>query len=122
VEVQYRRTVRAEGNPKALEMLERVFQPVASEWRGIGSVPGSGLELRGEFARFDARRRFEIETPPTREPAGCICGKILRGAASPADCKLFATRCTPNSPVGACMVSSEGSCHAHFRYRGSSTR
>ncbi len=118
VEIQYSRTVRDQGNPKALRMMERVFAPVPSNWRGIGVVPESGLEVREEFSLFNARSRFDIELPETREPAGCICGRILRGAASPADCSLFAKRCTPTNPVGACMVSSEGACHAHFRFRG----
>ena len=117
VEIQYSRTVKDEGNPKALRMMEQVFTPVPSNWRGIGVVPASGLEVRDEFASFNARNRFEIELPETREPAGCICGRILRGVASPVDCALFAKRCTPTSPVGACMVSSEGACHAHFRFQ-----
>jgi hydrogenase expression/formation protein HypD len=122
VEIQYSRTVRDEGNPKALRMMEQVFAPVPSNWRGIGVVPASGLEVREEYSTFNARSRFEIELPETREPAGCICGRILRGAATPADCALFAGRCTPTNPVGACMVSSEGACHAHFRFRGTHTR
>ncbi len=118
VEIQYSRTVRDEGNPRALRIMERVFAPVASNWRGIGVVPGSGLEVREQYCAFNARNRFDITLPETDEPAGCICGRILRGAASPADCPLFAGRCTPTSPVGACMVSSEGACQAHFRFRG----
>lgn len=117
VEIQYKRSVKPEGNPKAREMMDRAFRPVDSNWRGIGVVPGSGLEVRDEYARFNARNLFDIETPQSREPAGCICGRVLRGVASPSDCSLFATRCTPTAPVGACMVSSEGACHAHYLYR-----
>ncbi len=122
VEIQYSRTVHEQGNPKALRMMEQVFEPVASNWRGIGVVPSSGLEVREEYSAFNARSRFDIELPQTSEPAGCICGRILRGIATPGDCSLFAGRCTPTSPVGACMVSSEGACHSHYRFRGQTRR
>jgi hydrogenase expression/formation protein HypD len=116
VEIQYRRGVRPEGNGKARQMMEEVFRPADSNWRGIGTVPGTGLALRDEFGRWDALSRFEIQVPPADEPAGCICGRILRGIALPHDCALFGKKCTPDNPVGACMVSSEGACQAHYRW------
>jgi hydrogenase expression/formation protein HypD len=118
VEIQYRRVVRPEGNHKAREIMERVFEPADTRWRGLGSIPGSGLRVRSEHEAFDAARRFAVELPQPREPAGCICGKILSGVADPADCALFGNACTPASPVGACMVSSEGTCAAHYKYKG----
>ena len=90
---------------------------MTNNWRGIGEVPASGLELRDDYEKFNARCRFDIDIPETRESAGCICGRILRGVASPSDCALFAGRCTPTHPLGACMVSSEASCHAHYLFR-----
>jgi hydrogenase expression/formation protein HypD len=82
----------------------------------MGTVPDSGLKFRKEFERFDAENIFDIEPGPTSEPKGCICGDILRGVKTPQDCKLFAEVCTPESPVGPCMVSSEGSCAAYYLY------
>jgi hydrogenase expression/formation protein HypD len=117
VEIQYRRGVRAEGNARARELLDEVFMACDSDWRGMGTVPGTGLALRGEFEQWDAARRFELRLPEPSEPSGCICGRILRGAASPEDCGLFGTRCIPSNPVGACMVSSEGACQARYRWR-----
>ena len=116
VEIQYRRGVRPEGNLKARALLERVFEPADSNWRGLGPIPGTGLALRPEFSAWDALARFSPLVEPTREPAGCICGRVLRGVASPRDCALFGKRCQPESPVGACMVSSEGACQAHYRW------
>jgi hydrogenase expression/formation protein HypD len=118
VEVGYRRAVRPEGNRKAQDMMVRVFEVVDAGWRGLGVIPGSGLALREEFSEFDAARRFEVEVPPTKEPAGCRCGDVLRGAIEPSECGLFGKECTPRRPVGACMVSSEGACQAWYRYRG----
>jgi len=116
VGIQYRRGVRPEGNLRARELMERVFEPCDSNWRGIGEVPGSGLRLRQAYGRWDAIGKFEVDLPETREPAGCICGRVLRGVASPAQCSLFGKSCNPESPVGACMVSSEGACQAYYRY------
>ena len=118
VEIQYRRGVRPNGNEKARQLLDEVFQPADSNWRGMGVVKGTGLKLKPVFSRWDAFTRFKLELPETVEPAGCICGHVLRGAASPSDCALFGSRCTPAEPVGACMVSSEGACQAHYRFRG----
>lgn len=117
VEIQYRRGVRPGGNARARRIMDEVFESTESNWRGIGVVPGTGLALRPEFRRWDALDRFRVEVPETIEPAGCICGRILRGVASPADCPLYRKRCTPSSPVGACMVSSEGACQARYRWR-----
>jgi hydrogenase expression/formation protein HypD len=116
VEIAYRRGVRPEGNKQALKLMSQVFEPCPAQWRGMGEVPDSGLKLRGKYQRFDAEFTFDIRPSPAREPAGCICGDILRGVKTPADCKLFARVCTPQSPVGPCMVSAEGSCSASYLY------
>jgi hydrogenase expression/formation protein HypD len=117
VEIEYRSVVRKEGNPKALQRIEEVFGPSDSYWRGIGEIPGSGLALRKNLGHRDARAFFDTEIPDTAEPAGCMCGNVLRGLMMPDECPLFASVCTPENPVGACMVSSEGSCSAYFKYR-----
>jgi hydrogenase expression/formation protein HypD len=117
VQVEYRRAVRPEGNRRAQEVMARVFEVVDARWRGLGVIPGSGLALREEFAEFDAAQRFAVDLPPAREPAGCRCGEVLRGAIEPPECRLFGNECTPGKPVGACMVSSEGACQAWYRYR-----
>ncbi len=116
VEIAYRRGVRPEGNQQALNLIEQVFEPCPTEWRGIGEVPDSGLKLRKKYQSFDAELAFDIDPGPTYEPVGCICGDILRGVKTPADCKLFDKACTPEYPVGPCMVSSEGSCSAYYLY------
>jgi len=118
VEIAYRRGVRPEGNQQALKLMEQVFEPCPAQWRGIGEVPNSGLKLRKEYQRFDAELAFDIDPGPTYEPKGCICGDILRGVKTPADCRLFGKACTPQYPVGPCMVSSEGSCSAYYLYGG----
>jgi hydrogenase expression/formation protein HypD len=117
VENAYARAVRADGNPTARAMIDRVFGHVDARWRGLGTIPGSGLTIRPELAAHDAAARVEIELEPSREPRGCRCGTVLRGELQPEGCPLFGTECTPLHPVGACMVSTEGSCHAAFRYR-----
>jgi len=116
VEIAYRRGVRAEGNQRALELMYQVFEPCPARWRGMGAVPDSGLKLRREFEHFDAELTFDFDPGPTLEPKGCICGDLLRGIKTPRDCQLFAKVCTPASPVGPCMVSSEGSCAAYYHY------
>jgi hydrogenase expression/formation protein HypD len=116
VEIEYRRVVKPEGNPAALAMLHRVFREAPARWRGLGLIPGSGLALRPEFERFDAVRAIPVEVPDPEEPEGCLCGEILRGAKTPYDCGLFGTVCTPDHPVGPCMVSTEGTCSAYFKY------
>ncbi len=116
------RCVTREGNARAQETLWRVFRPIGGQWRGIAHVPSGNLRLREEWAGFDARRRFEIDATELREraPAGlaqaCRCGEIMAGLASPADCRLFGRECVPASPVGACMVSSEGTCRIQHEY------
>jgi hydrogenase expression/formation protein HypD len=116
VENEYQRVVARDGNPRARAVLAEVFEPCDAEWRGLGTVPGSGLRLRAEHGRFDAARRFEVELEPARDPRGCRCGEILTGAIAPEDCPLFGAPCTPEDPIGACMVSSEGTCAARYRY------
>ncbi|PVV82872.1 hydrogenase formation protein HypD [Dehalogenimonas alkenigignens] len=117
VQTAYSRAVRAEGNPQALAMLDRVFEVAPADWRGVGSIPESGLAIREEFAAHDAEKVFEIklEREP-REPAGCLCGEVIRAVKTPEDCKLFRKACTPENPVGPCMVSSEGSCAAYYHF------
>ena len=117
VENQYSRSVRRAGNEVAQRTLAKVFAPQAQGWRGMGEIPASGLGLAPAYARFDALKRFDgVEVPPDR-PGECISGEILRGARRPADCPAFGTRCTPEHPLGATMVSSEGTCAAYYRYR-----
>jgi hydrogenase expression/formation protein HypD len=120
----YPRCVTKEGNGPAQEGLWRVFRPIGGRWRGIAHVPNGNLRLRDEYARFDARRRFDIDASslwthaPSKLVAECICGDIMAGIASPASCKLFGKECVPDSPVGACMVSSEGTCKIWHQYGG----
>jgi len=116
VEIAYRRGVVPYGNQQALQIIEQVFEPCEADWRGMGVVPDSGLRLRKAYQRFDAELNFNIETPPAVEPAGCICGEVLRGVKTPLDCRLFKKVCNPENPVGPCMVSSEGSCSAYYLY------
>ena len=118
VEVAYRRGVRPEGNQEALKLMRQVLEPCPAAWRGIGDVPDSGLKLRKEYQHFDAELVFDINVSPSYEPKGCICGEILRGIKTPLDCLLFGESCTPEYPVGPCMVSSEGSCSAYYLYGG----
>jgi hydrogenase expression/formation protein HypD len=114
----YPEAVRPMGNRTAQALLERVFEPADVPWRGLGTIPQSGLVLREEYAAFDAQRRFQLRRAEDREPAGCICGEVITAAATPHDCRLFGTVCTPIQPIGPCMVSSEGTCQAWFKYRG----
>ncbi len=111
----YGRVVTPEGNAPARGLLDRFFEPADAVWRGLGTIPGSGLALRPEWAHRDASRLAEPARPP-REPAGCRCGEVLKGTIEPPACPLFGTACTPDEPVGACMVSSEGTCAAWFRH------
>ncbi len=116
VEIQYSRAVKPEGNPKAREIMNRVLAPCDAEWRGLGMIPGSGLRIRDEYASYNAEKVLPIEPEPSMEPAGCRCGDVLKGKLAPFDCPLFATTCTPEEPVGACMVSTEGTCAAAYKY------
>lgn len=118
VENQYARAVTDEGNLKAQTETAEIFELRESfEWRGLGVIPSSALRLRDAYARYDAEQRFKIETPAVRDNPACECGAILRGVKRPHDCKLFGTVCTPETPMGSCMVSSEGACAAQWTYR-----
>ena len=116
IEIAYARGVMPEGNPVALAAIDEVFETCSATWRGLGEIPGSGYRIREEFADFDAMRRFQPDVEEVREHAGCRCGDVLRGIMAPSECPLFRKVCTPENPVGPCMVSSEGSCAAYYRY------
>ena len=116
IEIAYSRGVMPQGNPIALAAIQEVFQTQPALWRGLGEIPGSGYAIRPEYAQFDAVRRFAPQVEPTQGHKGCRCGDVLRARMSPHDCPLFRTVCTPENPVGPCMVSSEGSCAAYYRY------
>lgn len=117
VENQYARAVKPEGNEKAKAEVAEIFELRKSfEWRGLGLVPYSGLRLKEAYAEFDAERRFAMEDIQAEDNPACECGAILRGVKKPTDCKLFGTVCTPETPMGSCMVSSEGACAAHWTY------
>ena len=118
VENAYTRVVKPGGNSKALHVIDTVFEPVDAEWRGIGTIPLSGLKLRQEYAHLDALERFDVTLVSIPEPRGCRCGDVLKGLLIPPECPLFGSRCTPASPIGPCMVSSEGSCAAYYKYEG----
>jgi len=113
---EYSRVVRSEGNRHAVDVMFTVFEPCDAEWRGIGMIPGSGLAVREKYEAFDARKKFPVTPPEPREHPGCRCGELLRGLIIPYDCPLFGKACTPERPVGACMVSSEGPCSAYYKY------
>lgn len=117
VENAYKRAVRKEGNTTAQKIVNEIFRGADSGWRGLGVIPQSGLILRDEFTDFDAEKRFDIKIDPVVEHPGCRCGEILCGTINPPECTNFGTNCTPESPLGPCMVSSEGTCAAWFKYR-----
>jgi hydrogenase expression/formation protein HypD len=119
VENQYARSVRRRGNETAQQLMREVFEVVPRQWRGIGEIAKSGLGLSEKYAEFDAERRFDIEVAPegTQPVSECISGLVLQGVKKPHECPAFGTRCTPENPLGAPMVSSEGSCAAYYRYR-----
>lgn len=116
VENAYPRVVSFEGNRAAQKMINQIFEPVNRDWRGIGNIPMSGLGLKSKYASFDAEKRFKLEKFKTKESEICIAGQILQGMKRPVDCPAFGTLCTPDNPLGAPMVSSEGACSAYFRY------
>jgi hydrogenase expression/formation protein HypD len=116
VENQYARSVRREGNVQARQRIQQVFEVTDRAWRGIGVLPRSGLRLREEYADFDAERRFDVAEMAVEESPECIAGLILQGRKKPPECPAFGTRCTPDRPLGAPMVSSEGACAAYYRY------
>jgi len=117
IENQYSRGVKPQGNLKAQQLIQKVFTPITSIWRGIGEIPKSGLELAEDFSQFNARRKFQVEVPEPKIIKGCICGEIMQGVKKPTDCRLFANVCTPQNPQGACMVSSEGGCATYYKFR-----
>jgi hydrogenase expression/formation protein HypD len=121
VENAYARAVRPEGNRPAQQMMWEVFEVVDRTWRGLGRIPASGLGLRSAFAEFDAERRFDLPVDAVREDGECISGLVLQGRKKPVECPAFGTRCTPEHPLGATMVSSEGACAAYYRYRRSTS-
>lgn len=113
----YPQFVTQTGNLKALELLYCYMEPCDAVWRGLGNIPQSGLRIRPEYSDFDTRYRFSVDNTETAEPKGCLCSAILRGRAIPTDCPHFGKDCTPDHPIGPCMVSSEGACAAYYRYR-----
>ncbi len=117
LENAYPEAVRPQGNPTAVQLLAEVFESADARWRGLGEIAGSALVVRRIYATFDARARFGLVAPVDREPAGCRCGAVISGSCSPEECRLFGTACTPVRPIGPCMVSSEGTCQAWFKYR-----
>jgi hydrogenase expression/formation protein HypD len=117
VENQYSRAVRPEGNQRAQELMRRVFEVVPRKWRGVGSIPASGLGLRAAYRLHDAEHRFGVACTTTEEDSECASGLVLQGALRPPECSAFGKRCTPETPLGAPMVSSEGACAAYYRYR-----
>lgn len=116
VEIAYRRGVKPEGNKQAMQLMDTVFDVGNADWRGIGVVPSSGLKLKEGYRRFDAEANFSINLEPVQEAKGCLCGNILRGVSTPLDCRLFRHICTPEHPIGPCMVSAEGSCATYYHY------
>ena len=117
VENQYARSVRREGNRSAQEIIRKVFQVIPRKWRGVGEIPQSGLGLAEEYRAFDAELKFNLADHCVDEPADCIAGLVLQGLKKPRDCPAFGAKCTPEHPLGATMVSSEGACAAYYRYR-----
>lgn len=116
IEIAYARGVMPQGNPIARAAIDEVFETCPALWRGLGMIDGSGYRIREQYADFDAVRRFKPVVEPTQDPKGCRCGDVLRGIMAPSECPLFRTVCSPENPVGPCMVSSEGSCAAYYRY------
>ena len=121
VQNEYKRAVSEQGNQKAQEIIKQVFDPADLKWRGFPIIPQSGLQLKPSFESYDARKKYERELEPIQkktfiEPKGCRCGELLRGLIKPSDCALFGKKCTPQTPVGPCMVSIEGSCHISYKY------
>lgn len=114
----YPRVVTREGSAAAMKLVAKYMEPVAAIWRGLGTIPKSGMALRAEYAEFDARKKFSVPSFKAKNPPGCRCGEILQGKCKPMDCPLFGKTCTPEHPVGACMVSREGTCSAYYQYGG----
>jgi hydrogenase expression/formation protein HypD len=117
IEIQYRRAVKEDGNSAARRILSEVFEPADSIWRGLGTIPQSGLGFRREFRRFDASARFDVPAVESLDTPGCRCGDVLKGIISPPECSRFRTACSPRNPLGPCMVSAEGTCAAYYKYQ-----
>lgn len=113
---EYTRLVKPGGNPAALMIMDKVFRPAVSDWRGLGRIEGSGFALREEYSPWDAWKKFSLHLPDEKEIPGCRCAQVIRGVLPPSDCPLFRTVCSPENPVGPCMVSGEGACAAAFQY------
>ncbi len=118
VEIEYSRSVTAHGNKTAQKLVEEVFEPCDTSWRGIGAIAGSGLAIRETYAQFDAEKVLGLQFHEAHVNPLCSCGSILRGISTPLDCRLFGRACTPAHPIGPCMVSSEGACAAYYKYEG----
>ncbi|MEN8189016.1 MAG: hydrogenase formation protein HypD [Thermodesulfobacteriota bacterium] len=116
VENGYTRLVSREGNRRARDMVDEVFEAVDSPWRGLGVIKDSGLAIREKYEQFDAEKRLKLTIEDVEEPKGCLCGQVLKGICRPPDCPLFGRRCTETNPIGPCMVSSEGTCAAYYKY------
>ncbi len=114
--ITYSRAVTPEGNRKALALMHEIFEPCDAQWRGVGVIPASGLCIRDAFAQYNAAKKFKVTIEPPREHPECRCGEILQGLIEPRACPLFGKGCTPDHPIGACMVSSEGTCAANYKY------
>lgn len=117
VEIQYKRAVKRDGNIKAKNIMNKVFELKDDWWRGLGIIKNSGLKIKKDFIEYDAENNFNVILAETKEEEGCICGEILKGIKTPKECMLFAKKCYPENPIGACMVSNEGSCNAYYRYK-----
>lgn len=118
----YRRSVRTKGNRRAQEMMEEVFETRPGPWRGLGELPDSALIIRSRYTDYDASRAFPVQVETAPRPSGCRCGQVLRGVLIPTGCPLFRRACTPQTPIGPCMVSAEGACAAYYHYAGSDVR
>jgi hydrogenase expression/formation protein HypD len=116
VQIQYKRAVQPQGNILAQKILHKVFTESDAAWRGLGTIPKSGLKLNKDYRDFDAKEKFALKPFASQEPKNCLCGEVLRGVKSPSQCKLFAKVCNPENPYGPCMVSSEGTCSAWYKY------
>jgi hydrogenase expression/formation protein HypD len=119
VQNAYTRAVKAGGNPLALDLIRRTLEPRSETWRGLGAIPGAALGLKPWLQEADAEKALDIPPPVDHEPPGCLCSRVIAGMSTPPQCALFGKRCTPDDPVGPCMVSSEGTCAAYFRYGSS---
>lgn len=117
IDNQYSRAVRPEGNPVARDIIYEVFKPADAEWRGLGIIPESGLEIRNKFSQWNTEKQVSVDIEPLKEPEGCLCGQVLQGRIKPTECGHFGKSCIPENPVGPCMVSSEGTCAAYYKYK-----